>query len=65
MLRRCHAEEPELREILPGHGAACHQTQGYDGAAVLVPKLPDKREVVPEAVVEGDPQAIVKQELAT
>ena len=65
VLRRCHAEEPELREVVPLHGAACHQIETYDRARVLVPKLADKREVVPVAVVEGDPEAIVKQELAT
>jgi oligopeptide transport system ATP-binding protein len=65
VLRRCHAEEPTLREVAPMHGAACHQIETYDRAPVLIPKLADKREVVPVAVVEGDPEAIVKQELAT
>ncbi len=65
VLRRCHVEEPTLREVAPRHGAACHQIEGYDRAPALVPKLADKREVVPVAVVEGDPEAIVKQELAT
>src|SRR5687767_13388639 len=65
VLRRCHAEEPTLREVAPQHGAACHQIEGYDRTPVLIPKLADKREVVPVAVVEGDPEAIVKQELAT
>ena len=65
VLRRCHAEEPTLREVAPQHGAACHQIEGYDRAPVLIPRLADKREVVPVAVVEGDPEAIVKQELAT
>jgi peptide/nickel transport system ATP-binding protein len=65
VLRRCHVEEPTLREVAPVHGAACHQIEGYDQAPILVPKLADKREVVPVAVVEGDPEAIVKQELAT
>src|SRR5688500_7766438 len=65
VLRRCHAEEPTLREVAPQHGAACHQIEGYDRAPVLIPRLADKREVVPVAVVEGDPGAIVQQELAT
>ena len=65
VLRRCHAEEPTLREVAPQHGSACHQIEGYDRAPVLIPKLADKREVVPVAVVDGDPEAIVKQELAT
>ncbi len=65
VLRRCHAEEPELREVAPAHGAACHQIEGYDRAPVLIPKLADKREVVPIVVVDGDPEAIVKQEQAT
>jgi oligopeptide/dipeptide ABC transporter ATP-binding protein len=65
VLRRCHAEEPQLREVAPVHGAACHQIAEYNRAPVLIPKLADKREVVTVAVVEGDPEAIVKQELAT
>jgi oligopeptide/dipeptide ABC transporter ATP-binding protein len=65
VLRRCQAEEPQLREIAPKHGAACHQIAGYDQAPVLVPNLADKREVTPQAVYDGDPEHIVKQELAT
>jgi oligopeptide transport system ATP-binding protein len=65
VLRRCQAEEPQLREIAPKHGAACHQIAGYDQAPVLVPNLADKREVTPQAVYDGDPEHIVRQELAT
>ncbi|MGB7160150.1 MAG: ABC transporter ATP-binding protein [Tepidisphaeraceae bacterium] len=65
VLRRCHVEEPQLRAVMPNHGAACHQIESYDRATVMVPNLPDKREVVPVAVVDGDPEAIVKEELRT
>src|SRR6185295_19307149 len=30
VLRRCHQEEPELREVAANHGAACHQLPQYD-----------------------------------
>ncbi len=63
VLRRCHQEEPELREVLPNHGAACHQLPQYDQSRPMVPRSNHRREVVPEAVVEGDPEKIVKQEV--
>jgi len=62
VLRRCNVEEPELRDIKPAHGAACHQIEGYDRSRVMVPKLADKREVVPVAVIDGDPEAVIKQQ---
>ncbi|HEV2293438.1 MAG TPA: ABC transporter ATP-binding protein [Tepidisphaeraceae bacterium] len=65
VLRRCQTDEPQLREVAPMHGAACHQIAEYDRAAILIPRLADKREVVPVAIVDGDVEAIVKQELAT
>ena len=62
VLRRCHADEPELREVQPNHGAACHQLPQYDKSAAMVPRSNHRREVVPEAIVEGDPERIVKQQ---
>ena len=45
VLRRCVAEEPTAREVAAGHWAACHQTEGYDGAPETVPQLDHHREV--------------------
>ena len=63
ILRRCQQDEPELREVLPNHGAACHQLPQYDAAKLMIPRSNHRREIVPEAVVEGDPEKIVKQEV--
>ena len=63
VLRRCVEQEPDLREVLPSHGAACHQIASFDQAPVMIPRSNHRREVVPEAVVEGNPEAIVKQEV--
>ena len=65
VLRRCQQEEPVLREVMPRHGAACHQLPQYDSSPTMVPKLQHRREVVPQAVEEGDPEAIVKDEVRT
>jgi hypothetical protein len=65
VLKRCAMEEPNLPEVLPQHWAACHQIPQYDGAPLTTPLLPHKREVTPMAVVDGDPEKIVKQEAAT
>jgi oligopeptide/dipeptide ABC transporter ATP-binding protein len=64
VLRRCTAEEPQLREVERAHGAACHQVATYDGAPLVTPRLAHRRQVVPVAVHEGDPGAIVNEELA-
>jgi oligopeptide/dipeptide ABC transporter ATP-binding protein len=52
VLRRCQQEEPELREVMPNHGAACHQIANYDTSQLMKPRLEHKREVTP-TVVEG------------
>ncbi|HYO07801.1 MAG TPA: ABC transporter ATP-binding protein [Tepidisphaeraceae bacterium] len=62
VLRRCQQDEPILREVLPLHGAACHQIAGYDVSPPIVPRSDHRREVVPQAVEEGNPEAIVKGE---
>lgn len=43
VLRRCVAEEPSLREVLPSHGAACHQIETYDRSAPMKPDLNHRR----------------------
>ena len=62
VLRRCHQEEPELREVLPNHGAACHQLPQYDSCKPFIPRSNHRREVVPEAIIDGDPEKIVKRQ---
>jgi oligopeptide/dipeptide ABC transporter ATP-binding protein len=65
VLRRCAGEEPALPEVMQQHWAACHQLPTYEGAPLTTPRLRHKREVTPSTVVEGDPERIVKQEVAT
>jgi oligopeptide/dipeptide ABC transporter ATP-binding protein len=58
VLRRCQQEEPNLREVLPNHGAACHQIATYDTSKPMMPRLNHRREVTPEAV-----EAIMTEEI--
>jgi hypothetical protein len=53
VLKKCTTAEPALREVMPGHWAACHVTENYDSAPVSIPQSDHRREVVP-TVVEGD-----------
>jgi oligopeptide/dipeptide ABC transporter ATP-binding protein len=55
ILRRCQQEEPQLREVLPAHGAACHQLPTYDQSTIMRPHLEHKREMTPQAVEEVAP----------
>src|SRR5688572_10824734 len=50
VLRRCQVDEPQLREVLPRQGAACHQLDGYDAAPVMLPRSDHRREVAAAAV---------------
>jgi oligopeptide/dipeptide ABC transporter ATP-binding protein len=50
VLRKCAEVEPLLREVSPGHWAACHLVEDFDAAPVTRPNLENKREVVPRAV---------------
>jgi oligopeptide/dipeptide ABC transporter ATP-binding protein len=52
VLKRCHDEEPQLREIQKEHWAACHQSAEYDKSPLTEPRLEHKREIVPQ-VIEG------------
>jgi hypothetical protein len=47
VFRASPAEQPELREIRPGHWAASFDAPGYEAARVTMPDLPFRR---PEAV---------------
>jgi oligopeptide/dipeptide ABC transporter ATP-binding protein len=65
VLKRCQADEPNLREVSPRHWAACHQLPGYDQSPVTEPVLQHSREVVPNvidmATVRSDqPQEVLK-----
>jgi oligopeptide/dipeptide ABC transporter ATP-binding protein len=53
VLNRCHKEEPELREVHPNHGAACHQIPQYDSAKPMTPKSDHRREVVTKEEVRA------------
>ena len=52
VLRRCQQEEPNLREVLPVHGAACHQIGNYEQAKPMTPRSDHRRTVTPVAVEE-------------
>ena len=56
VMKRCQAEEPLPRELVPLHWAACHQTSEYDAAPATVPLLDYRR---PAAVqpIESAPAA--------
>jgi oligopeptide/dipeptide ABC transporter ATP-binding protein len=57
VLRRCRQEEPDLREVQPLHGAACHQIGNYDTSKHMVPHLDHVREVVAGTLdAAADPQ---------
>jgi oligopeptide/dipeptide ABC transporter ATP-binding protein len=53
VLKRCHDEEPLLREIQKQHWAACHQIAEYDKSPLTEPRLEHKREVVPQVIGEA------------
>ena len=44
---KCRDVEPDLREIAPGHWAACHHVAGYAEAPVTIPELAYKRTPLP------------------
>jgi hypothetical protein len=57
VLRRCRQEEPDLREVQPLHGAACHQIGKYVTSKHMVPHLDHVREVVAGTLdAAADPQ---------
>jgi hypothetical protein len=45
--------EPALREVRPGHWAACHYVDNFERSPATMPVLDHRRAVVPQAV-EGD-----------
>ena len=57
--------EPALREVRPGHWAACHYAENFPAAPLTTPSLPHRREVVARSV-DGDrlPEAVTNEEVA-
>jgi oligopeptide/dipeptide ABC transporter ATP-binding protein len=50
VLRVCQQDEPALREVAPGHWAACHLADDFPAAPVTRPTLAHRREVTAQAV---------------
>jgi oligopeptide/dipeptide ABC transporter ATP-binding protein len=46
----CASVEPPLREVEPGHWAACHHVAGFAAAPVTLPRLDHRRTVTAEVV---------------
>jgi hypothetical protein len=62
VLKRCTIDEPEAREVLPKHWAACHQVEGYDKAPATRPNIEHKRTAMAEEPTDA---AIVEVVAAT
>jgi len=54
-LPKCSTEDPELREITPGHFAACHYATPFP---IQIESAPIIDDVVAEAVIGGAPVAV-------
>jgi oligopeptide/dipeptide ABC transporter ATP-binding protein len=50
VLRLCADQEPDLREITPGHWARCHLIDNFPNRPVTRPNLPNRRQVTPETL---------------
>src|SRR6185369_11767282 len=59
VLRLCAEDEPVLREVKPGHWAACHLIDNFKSAPITAPVLAHRRQVVPKAVEGGDKEILV------
>jgi hypothetical protein len=49
---KCAQIDPELREVAPGHWAACHHVEGFEKAPVTKPDLDHRRTVTATATAE-------------
>ena len=49
----CSTQQPQLKEITPGHWAACHHAPNFDSAPVSLNISSHKRAVIPEAIVSS------------
>ena len=52
----CKAREPELREVLPGHFAACHYAENWASTPTFKQKHPAIETHVASAALAGEPQ---------
>jgi peptide/nickel transport system ATP-binding protein/oligopeptide transport system ATP-binding protein len=50
VMRSCVDSEPNLRQVTPGHWAACHFVENYATAAATTPRSDHRREVTAETV---------------
>jgi peptide/nickel transport system ATP-binding protein/oligopeptide transport system ATP-binding protein len=50
VMRSCVASEPNLRQVEPGHWAACHFVENYANADASKPRSDHRREVTAETV---------------
>ena len=60
----CVNVEPLLREVQPGHWAACHHVAGFAEAPVTVPRLAHQRQVVAKTDETGAALAQAGEEVA-
>ncbi|MBC7782350.1 MAG: ABC transporter ATP-binding protein, partial [Burkholderiales bacterium] len=49
---KCRDVEPDLREVLPGHWAACHHVPGYEQSPLTMPTIEGRRPVHVETTRE-------------
>jgi len=47
VMRVCTQDEPDLREVQPGHWSACHFAENFNKAPTTEPRLDHHREVTP------------------
>jgi len=50
VMRVCTTDEPNLRETLGAHWAACHFAENYPAAQPTTPTLDHRREIVPDVI---------------
>jgi peptide/nickel transport system ATP-binding protein/oligopeptide transport system ATP-binding protein len=50
VMRSCYETEPTLRQVEPGHWAACHFVENYASATVATPRSNHRREVTAETI---------------
>ncbi len=53
VMQNCINAEPNLRQVDPGHWAACHYVDNYETAPVTTPTSSHKRDVVVELAAEN------------
>jgi oligopeptide/dipeptide ABC transporter ATP-binding protein len=51
VMATCVNKEPVLRQVSPGHWAACHYAENYSTSVESPPSLEHRREVVAESLI--------------